>query len=92
MKSLFFPIVFAFCFVIMLAGTKAVPIVKHHHLAGLKIKLAMAVRFRPQLVRKSQYTLLIGIFFVPWAGNKYAIFRPVPIGYALLFQKEERAM
>ena len=25
MKSLFFPIVFAFCFVIMLAGTKAVP-------------------------------------------------------------------
>ena len=25
MKSLFFPIVFAFCFVIVLAGTKAVP-------------------------------------------------------------------
>lgn len=25
MKPLFFPIVFAFCFVIMLAGTKAVP-------------------------------------------------------------------
>ena len=25
MKSLFFPIVFVFCFVIMLAGTKAVP-------------------------------------------------------------------
>ena len=25
MKSLFFPILFAFCFVIMLAGTKAVP-------------------------------------------------------------------
>ena len=51
---------------------------KHHQLAGLKTRLAMAVRFRPQLVRKSQYTLLIGIFFVPWAGNKYAIFRSVP--------------
>ena len=35
---------------------------KHHHLAGLKTRLAMAVRFRPQPVRKSQYTLLIGIF------------------------------
>ena len=36
---------------------------KHHHLEGLKIRLAMAVRFRPQVVRKSQYTLLIGILF-----------------------------
>lgn len=52
---------------------------KHHHPAGLKTRLAMAVRFRLQLVRKSQYTLLIGVFFVPWAGNKYAIFRTVPI-------------
>lgn len=65
---------------------------KHHHLAGLKTRLAMAVRFRPQLVRKSQYTLLIGNFFVPWTGNKYAIFRPVPIGYALLFQRKERTI
>lgn len=54
MKSLLFPIVFAFCFVIRLAGTKVVPIVKHHHLAGLKTRLAMAVRFRPQ---KSMYAI-----------------------------------
>lgn len=35
---------------------------KHHHLTGFKTRLAMVVRFRPQLVRKSQYTLLIDIF------------------------------
>ena len=52
---------------------------KHHHPAGLKTRLAMAVRFRPQLDRKSQYTLFIDIFSVPWSGNKYAIFRTVPI-------------
>lgn len=31
-------------------------------------------------------------FFIPWAGNKCTIFCPVPIGYALLFQRKERAM
>ena len=73
MKSLFLPIVFAFCFVIMLAGTKAVPLVKHHQLVGLEIRLAIAVRFRPQLVRKSQYTLLIGILFrtLGWKQIRY---------------------
>lgn len=35
---------------------------KYYHLAGLKTRLAMAVRFRP-----------------------------IPIGYALLFQRKERA-
>lgn len=39
-----------------------VPIVKHHHLEGLKIRLVMAVRFHP-----------------------------IPIEYALLFQRKERA-
>lgn len=62
MKSLFFPIVFAYYFVIRLAGKKVVPIVKHHHLEDLKKRLAMAVRFHP-----------------------------IPIGYALLFQRKERA-
>ena len=63
MKSLLFPIVFAFCFVIKFAGTKMVPTGEIPSSAGLKTRLAMAVRFRPQLVRKSQYTLLIGILF-----------------------------
>lgn len=31
-------------------------------------------------------------FFILWAGNKCTIFCPVPIGYALLFQRKERAM
>ena len=46
---------------------------KHHHPAGLKTRLAMAVRFRPQLVRKSQYTLLIGILFrtLGWIEMRY---------------------
>ena len=46
---------------------------KHHHLAGLKNTLAMAVRFRLQLVHKSQYTLLIGILFrtLGWKQIRY---------------------
>ena len=46
---------------------------KHHHLAGLKTRLAMAVRFRPQPVRKSQYTRLIGILFrtLGWKQIRY---------------------
>lgn len=36
---------------------------KYYHLADLKTRLVMAVRFRPQPVRKSQYTLLIGTLF-----------------------------
>ena len=76
MKSLSFPIVFEFYFVIMLAGTKTVPTGETPSIGRSQNK---ACHGRPQLVRKSQYTLLIGIFFVPWAGNKYAIFRPVPI-------------
>ena len=64
MKSLFFPTVFSFCFVIMLAGTKAVPTGETPSICRSKIRFAMAVRFRPQLVRKSQCTLLIGILFL----------------------------
>ena len=65
MKSLSFPIAFAFCFVIKLAGTKVVPIVKHHHLGGLPWPSAS--------VRKSQYTLLIGILFraLDWKQIRY---------------------
>lgn len=74
MKSLFSSFLFAFYFVIKLAGTKVVPIVKHHHLAGLKTRLAMAARFRPQLVRKSQYTLLIGILFCVLGWKQSVLF------------------
>ena len=58
-KSLFFPIVFAFCFVVMLTGTKAVPTGETPSFGRSQNK---ACHGRPQLVRKSQYTLLIGIF------------------------------
>ena len=33
---------------------------KHHRLKGLKIRSAIAVRYRPQLVRKSHSRLLVG--------------------------------
>ena len=39
---------------------------------------------------KANIRYWLAFFFVPWAGNKYAIFRPVPIRYALLFQRKEK--
>ena len=72
----------------MLAGTKVVPTGEIPSSAGLKTRLAMAVHFRPQ---KPIYAI-DWHFFVLWAGNKYAIFRPVPIGYALFFQRKERTI
>ena len=63
MKSLFFPIVFAFCFVIMLAGTKAVPTGETPS-SGRSQKYACHGRPLPSAARsRSQYTLLIGILF-----------------------------
>lgn len=60
MKSLFFPIVFAFCFAIMLIVTKAVPTGETPSSVQSQNK---ACHCRPQFVRKSQCTLLIGILF-----------------------------
>lgn len=58
---------------------------KYYHLAGFKTRLAMAVRFRPQLVRKSQYTLLIGILFctLGWKQIRYFPSCSYLIRYAL---------
>ena len=92
MKSLFFPIVFVFCFVIMLAGTKAVPTGETPSTGGPRNK-ACHGRPLPSAARPQKPIYAIDChFFILWAGNKYAIFRPVPIGYGLLFQREEGSM
>lgn len=79
MKSLFFPIVFAFCFVIMLAGTKAVPTGETPS-SGRSQNKPCHGRPLPSAVRLQKPIYAIDWHFsVPWAGNKYAIFRPVPI-------------
>ena len=75
-----------------LAGTKAIP-------TGGTPSSSMSQKYAcpgcplPSAARPQKPIYAIDWhFFVPWAGNKYAIFRPVPIGYALLFQRKERAV
>lgn len=72
----------------MLAGTKAVPTGETPS-SGRSQKYAC--HGRPLPSAKAIYAI-DWYFFVFWSGNKYAIFRPVPIGYALLFQRKERAV
>ena len=92
MKSLFFPILFAFCFVIMLAGTKAVPTGETPS-SGRSQNKACHGRPLPSAARPQK-----PIYAIDWQSfshlgqEKYAIFRPVPIGCALFSQRKERAM
>ena len=88
MKSLLLPVVFAFRFVTRFARTKAVPIGKHHHLAGLKTMLAMAVR---SLSAKAD-TLLISILFctLGWKQIRYFLSCSYWIRFALPKERKSR--
>ena len=76
----------------MLAGTKAVPTGETPS-SGRSQNKACHGRPLPSAARPQKPIYAIDWhIFVHWAGNKYAFFRPIPIGYALLFQRKERTM
>lgn len=63
----------------MLAGTKAVPTGETPS-SGRSQNKACHGRPLPSAARLQKPMYVIDWhFFVPWAGNKYAIFRPIPI-------------
>lgn len=63
---------------------------KYYHLAGLKTRLVMAVRFRPQPVRKSQYTLLIGTLFCTLGLKQIRYFPPYSYLMRFALPKERK--
>ena len=76
----------------MLAGTKAVPTGETPS-SGRSQNKACHGRPLPSAARPQKPIYAIDWhFFVLWAVNKYAVFCPVPIGYALLFQRKERTI
>ena len=93
MKSLFLPIVFAFCFVIMHLGTKAVPTGETPSIdRPIKQGLPWLSAFVRNPSAKANIRKLLAFFFVLWAGNKYAIFHPVPIEFSFVFQIKGKDM